>query len=1068
MAGIFASGSQAAQTPAIGGLNIQTSAYGKAVQKVYGTTRIAPNLIWYANFIAHPHQQKVGKGGGSCFRGSVRVATPSGPRRIDQMAEGDAIYCRHPDTNAVEIGHVTAVAIHLLSDTPDHLLELTGADGVVLPGVTSNHHIWLAPGAYCEAQELALGDPLTLFDGSHTALVKTRAIEADPDETVHNLTVEPHHNYYAEGVLVHNGGGGKGSVTYTYTADLIFALGEGLLDLLGEVTPGVQKIWIDKALTTLAAQGMTFFRGDVGLSFQPTWSYLTAHYPSQAVPYSGIGYVGASPLQLGSNANLPNFNFEVSSAITYQIWTTGSDTFYTPKVADDTPSPYIPPINDLDVSPDYVVYDILYNTQYGVAYGQFPTTAQLLETLNLIGNLERATQTVVLSTVFFGPTEATGSWFDVPITVSSGCIPHSDISVIQDDGTVFARAGGSSPGPGQYGTVQFGPRFLYVFNPADFGKTVILTFSVKLGFLDYFWFCYYNRLWISPAYTDQRAATEVLQEIATNTYAEFVWSCGLLQLRPRVLYNSDGTLRTVAPLFDLTDDDFLPNQNSQGTSMTSDPVQIIRSRVSDQINEIQLEYLDRANAYAPAIAVATDSALMDAYGRRSTGSQQAHLFCDAQGANNSAWLQLQKQYIRTKYYFTTDMRYVVLDPMDIITLTDSVLGLNRTPVRVIEMTENLDGTINFTAEECPLGLGETRATYSLNQGQGYTLDTNADPGPVNAPIIFAAPTQLTGGALQIWAAVSGASANWGGCNIWISTDGGSSYNFAGRQQGPARMGTLNTLLPVMTDPDLVDTPTVDLTESFGDLVSVTQSEADQLLTVSIVDDEFLAYETATLIAPNTYQLSYLRRGLYGSSQSTHVSAPFARLDSSIFTFPYQASQIGQVVYIKFTSFNVFQAGEQNLADVVAFPYVVGSAPDTAHFTDTQNGAPDWPGTLSGFLKTWDGMLVPDSTVAANALTNVQLFTQFVPFPVASPSYRSPPFDLGSSQRVNVNIRPAAAAPGGAATVATSLDSWSTGSDPATFTAFATGSISARFFRAQIVEDTTVPAYITALALNLFT
>lgn len=1067
MAGIFASQSQAKQTPAIGGLNIQTSAYGKAIPDIYGTTRIAPNLIWYANFVGHPHQQKTGKGG-SCFRGSVRVATPDGPRRIAEMQEGDSIYCRHPETGAVEIGQVTAVSIHRLGDTPDHLLELTGADGVVLSGVTSNHHIWLDGGGYCEAGDLAPGDPLTHFDGTRTALVESRMIESDPDEAVHNLTVEPHHNYFASGVLVHNGGGGKGSATYTYTADLIFALGEGPLNVLDAVTPAVGRIWLDKALTTLAAQGMTLVRGLIGPVFQPIWPYLAAHYPSQAVPYAGIAYVGASPLNLGSDANLPNYNFEVSTAISYQIWSSGSDTFYTPKIASDTPPPYVPPINNLDVSPDYVIYDILTSQQYGAGFdGNFPIVTQIAPTLHLIGNLERATQTIVLADVSFAPTEAVGSWFHVPFLTASGCIAHSDISVVQDDGTIFTRAG-ATPGPGQYGVIINFDTFFYTFNAADIGKTLVLTFVVKLGFLDYFWFCYYNKLWISPAYTEQRAVSEILQEIATNTYAEFVWSCGLLQLRPRVLYSSDGTLRTVAPLFDLTDDDFLPNQNSQGTGTANDPVQMARSRVSDQINEIQLEYLDRGNAYAPAVAVATDSALMDAFGRRASGATQAHLFCDAQAANNSAWLQLQKQYIRTNYYFTTDVRYVVLDPMDIVTLTDTALGLNRTPVRVIEMTENLDGSINFTAEECPLGLAETQASYSLNQGQGYTLDTNADPGPVNAPIIFAAPTQLTGGTLQIWAAISGASANWGGADIWVSTDGGSSYNFVGRQQGPARMGTLNTLLPVMTDPDLVDTPTVDLTESFGDLVSVTQSEADQLLTVSIVDDEFLAYETATLIAPNTYQLGYLRRALYGSSQSTHVSAPFARLDDSIFAFPYQASQIGQVVYIKFTSFNIFQAGEQNLADVVAYPYVVGSAPDTTHFTDTQSGAPDWPGTLSGFLKTWDGMLVPDSTVLASGHTNAQLFTQFVPFPVASPSYQSPPFDLGTPQRVNVNIRPAAAAPGGAATVATSLDSWSTGSDPATFTAFATGSVSARFFRAQIVEDTTVPAYITALALNVFT
>ena len=66
MASIFGSSSkpQAQQQPALSGLQIQTSTYGKVIPLVYGTTRIAPNLIWYGDFVATPHNSGSSGGGG--------------------------------------------------------------------------------------------------------------------------------------------------------------------------------------------------------------------------------------------------------------------------------------------------------------------------------------------------------------------------------------------------------------------------------------------------------------------------------------------------------------------------------------------------------------------------------------------------------------------------------------------------------------------------------------------------------------------------------------------------------------------------------------------------------------------------------------------------------------------------------------------------------------------------------------------------------------------------------------------------------------------------------------------
>jgi hypothetical protein len=54
---------------------------------------------------------------------------------------------------------------------------------------------------------------------------------------------------------------------------------------------------------------------------------------------------------------------------------------------------------------------------------------------------------------------------------------------------------------------------------------------------------------------------------------------------------------------------------------------------------------------------------------------------------------------RVKYQFRLGWRFALLEPFDIVTLTDSVLGLDRRPVRITEIEEQEDGTFEVVAYE---------------------------------------------------------------------------------------------------------------------------------------------------------------------------------------------------------------------------------------------------------------------------------------------------------------------------------------------------------------------------------
>ena len=110
--------------------------------------------------------------------------------------------------------------------------------------------------------------------------------------------------------------------------------------------------------------------------------------------------------------------------------------------------------------------------------------------------------------------------------------------------------------------------------------------ATRLGNLSvYQGYCIAAGLWISPGYTQQAQASSMLDDIATATNSAFVWSSGVLTLVPYgdAALNANGHNYTppATPLYNLADDDFLPNTNATGATaaMNSDPVLLTRAPV---------------------------------------------------------------------------------------------------------------------------------------------------------------------------------------------------------------------------------------------------------------------------------------------------------------------------------------------------------------------------------------------------------------------------------------------------------------------------------------------------------
>jgi putative tail protein len=217
-------------------------------------------------------------------------------------------------------------------------------------------------------------------------------------------------------------------------------------------------------------------------------------------------------------------------------------------------------------------------------------------------------------------------------------------------------------------------------------------------------YCQAAQLAMSLLLDKQQPAARWLEELAQLTVSAVVWSGTVLKLIPygdqALSANGASWTPNLTWQYSLGDGDFLPW--SQGGAGGTDPVLLTRADPAQATNWLSVEYMDAANSYNPQIVAVFDQGTIDLYGLRTEPSVQAHEFTNATSAAVSAQLTLQRRlYVRNTYKFKLGIRYALLEPMDIVLISDSTLGLNGAAVRITQIEEDDNGELTITAEEIP-------------------------------------------------------------------------------------------------------------------------------------------------------------------------------------------------------------------------------------------------------------------------------------------------------------------------------------------------------------------------------
>lgn len=451
-------------------------------------------------------------------------------------------------------------------------------------------------------------------------------------------------------------------------------------------------------------------------------------------------------------------------------------------------------------------------------------------------------------------------------------------------------------------------------NPADYIRYILNKIGKKdmqiIGLDNYRKYCKEADLLISsPPDEDAKAAREVVNEIAKLTNAYVFWSNDKLKIVPL----ADRPVGSWAPdktgIIDLTADDFLPQ--SSGALVTYK-----RKDSSAIYNQFPVEFINRANGYEKESVSYEFTEDIKNYGVRAASVTNAHyIYTKERAVKIAEQLARNNKYERTQYTFKLDWSLCRLEVGDLVRLTDENSGIYEQVAVINGITEGTDGCLTVTAISRAPG-DYPAAKYNVHANDRPYIDYNKT-APDTVPVIFQPPADLTADGLELWIAAKGKEDGWGGCTVYVSDDN-TNYRTVGQIAGSARCGKLTQSLSPMPNHPSGNQVFVTCNDQ---LLSGTPQDAERKNTLCWIDGECMSYINASLRSNGAWLLSGLYRGQCNTTIRMHAKdTDFVRLDNSVFKVPFTKYDIGKKIYIKFCSYNIFGAGNQDLSEVRAYEY----------------------------------------------------------------------------------------------------------------------------------------------------
>lgn len=875
------------------GYRASSSIYGRPIAKAYGQVRLAPNVIWTGGWTAQPAdgtKGSKGKGGITQYQYITNV--------IFGLCEGpvNGVFSIWQDKDKFNLAYATETCSGVTAYTTIH-----GGTG---------HPEWWVLNISVARQDTVNSFSVTDYGSPASVTIPTTQVWTPMDI----VATSPAAGQYAL------------STDSSGFAHYGFSSADASSGKAIRIQYAYQINDFSIQGSPMAHLNLVLFTGLVG---QEPWNYVqnTPLFASQAIGYSELAYIGCPALDLGSAGVIPSLNFEVLGR------------FGPPDVISGSGSAGV------DCNPADIIRDILTNPLDG-ALGWATSFTSTTPTQPVLTQISGTCHIIAALGIYPGNGHAivfdTGTTAE--LSVGQQIVIHANVTTILQivDSThivtndpiyttaVTAIWPWSAWVMGTPGTDQVVGSSVWL--PANSAANGIGSGG------QVYKYCAANGIFVSLLLDSQTDARETINRLLAIANSDAFWSEGLLKFGCYGDTTTVGTTGAVpgtgpvtyspqtAPVYDIDDFDFI--------SESDPPVNQNIPDVLDVKNEVSVEWVNRSADYATnTLPPSQDASMVAKYGRRPDNARAFHEITTQPVA-----LTVQSTILKRLCYVdgagTIKLKlpphYALLEPMDLLQVTDLYLGWNLRPWRIIEIEEDEKAGLTFTFEPFPWSVsGPT--LFPSQQHSPTQAGYFASPGHVNDPLFISLPEEITQGNPYVVGIALSGGPNWGGSAVFMSPDPSGPFTFVGMATSPATMGYLTAALPVGPDPDTTDTLSVSLTESFGTIETpyVTPPApstflADSFQSLIAVDSELLAFETVTQTDTYQFDLTYLRRGVYDTTISAHaIGGQFCQvLGANLFQFNYGASNVGKTLYFKFCSVNQAGANQEDLSQVTAYPWAV--------------------------------------------------------------------------------------------------------------------------------------------------
>lgn len=255
---------------------------------------------------------------------------------------------------------------------------------------------------------------------------------------------------------------------------------------------------------------------------------------------------------------------------------------------------------------------------------------------------------------------------------------------------------------------------------------------------------------------------------------------------------------------------------------------------------------------------------------------------------------------RVSYQLSLGPKYLFLEPGDVV-IVQSVYGDLR--MQILKIDAGANGVLSVEA------VSYNRNTLiSSRLGANNPVNNAGDPSVTDSTFqFFNAPLLLpTHNQPGVFLFANGATpALWDYSALYLSRDA-VTYQYVGAVNNPGVFGVAITALPDHPA-QLIDYGNyVDILLNGGQLASVTLAECieNQYINLFFIGDEMVQAVNVDLIAANTYRLSTLLRGRFGTEHytSSHAGGEKVALAGSESYFPLSLStDYNATIYFKLVS-----------------------------------------------------------------------------------------------------------------------------------------------------------------------